>query len=127
MNANRRNPAVDAFLDEKAHPMRLEIDRLRDVMLSADPRIAETIKWGGPTFVLAGGRANLATIVLRGRSALTLFFQEGASIPDPDRLLSGDAAHVRTVRLDSLGAIDGAADGLSRIVRSFCDAGERGQ
>jgi hypothetical protein len=45
--------------------MRAEIDRLRQVVLAADPRITETIKWGGPT--------DLATILLRGRSALMLF------------------------------------------------------
>jgi hypothetical protein len=120
----RRNPDVDAFLDEKAHPMRAEIDHLRDVVLSADPRIAETVKWGGPTFVLPGSRANLATIVLRGRSSLTLFFQEGASLPDPHGLLSGTADHVRTVRFDSRDGIDAAAETLSGIVRAFCDANQ---
>jgi hypothetical protein len=122
----RRDPAVDAFLDGRDHPMRAEIDRLRDVVLSSDPRIVETVKWGGPTFVLAtDARANLATIVLRGRSALTLFFQEGASLPDPDGLLSGDAEHVRTVRFDSLDSIDRSSDALGRVVRAFCDARSR--
>jgi hypothetical protein len=122
MTADRRNPTVDTFLDEKAHPMRAEIDRLRQVVLSADERIDEAVKWGGPTFVLAGGRANLATITLRGRSAVTLFFQEGASLPDQHGLLSGDAAHVRTTRFESLADIDEAADALGEIVRTFCDA-----
>lgn len=118
----RRDRAVDAFLDERAHPMRAAVDRLRDLILSADPRVTETIKWGGPTFVLAGGRANLATIMLRGRSAVTLFFQEGASLPDPDGLLTGDADHVRTLRFESLAAIDHVQKPLQEIVRAFCKA-----
>ena len=120
--ADRRNPAVDAFLDERGHPMRTVIDRLRELVLSADPRITETIKWGGPSFVLPYSRANLATIMLRGRSAVTLFFQEGASLPDPHGLLSGSAEHVRTSRFESLAAIDRSTDDLGEIVRAFCDA-----
>jgi hypothetical protein len=118
----RRDPAVDAFLDERAHPLRAVIDGLRDLILAVDPRVAESIKWGGPTFVLTGTRANLATIVLRGRSAITLFFQEGASLPDPDGLLSGDADHVRTVRFESLAAVDQAREPLQKIVRAFSEA-----
>jgi hypothetical protein len=122
VTAARRDPSVDAFLDERNHPLRTVIDRLRDVILSADPRIVEMIKWGGPTFVLANSRANLATIVLRGQSTLTLFFQEGASLPDPHGLLTGTADHVRTTRFDSIAAIDRSTVALQRIVRDFCDA-----
>jgi hypothetical protein len=118
----RRDPAVDAFLDERAHPMRAVVDRLRHVILSADPRVTETIKWGGPTFGLTGSRSNLATIMLRGRSAVTLFFQEGASLPNPDGLLTGNADHVRTVRFESLAAVDQAQKPLQEIVRAFCNA-----
>jgi hypothetical protein len=122
VTAEKRNPTVDAFLDGRPHPMRSVIDRLRQVVLSADPRITEMIKWGGPTFVLADGGANLATIMLRGQSAVTLFFQEGASLPDPHGLLSGRAEHVRTTRFESIAAIDNSAKALRQIVRAFCDA-----
>ena len=122
MTAARLDPSVSAFLDERNHPLRTAIDRLRQVVLSADPRITETIKWGGPTFVLADSRANLATMVLRGQSALTLFFQDGASLPNPNGLLSGSADQVRTARFDSIAAIDRSADALQQVVRDFCDA-----
>lgn len=102
--------------------MRAVVDRLRDVVLSADPRISETIKWGGLTFVLAGSKANLATIMLRGRSAVTLFSQEGASLPDPAGLLTGNADHVRTARFESSAAIDEAQNAIGEIVRAFCSA-----
>jgi hypothetical protein len=122
MTADRRSRTVDTFLDGSRHPMRIVIDRLRQVVLSADPRITETIKWGGPTFVLADGTANLATIMLRGQSAVTLFFQEGASLPDPHGLLSGKAEHVRTTRFESIASIDKSATALKQIVREFCNA-----
>jgi hypothetical protein len=121
VTAIKRNPTVDAFLDGRRHPKRKEIDRLRQVVLSADPRMTEMIKWGGPTFVLAEGGANLATIMLRGQLAVTLFFQEGASLPDPDGLLSGRAEHVRTTRFESIAAIEKSAKALGQIVRAFCD------
>ncbi|MBX2796473.1 MAG: DUF1801 domain-containing protein [Myxococcales bacterium] len=114
-----RNADVDAFLDEKAHPLRTEIDHLRDTLLGADARLQESIKWGGPTFSLVGTRSNLGTITLRGKKAITLYLPEGASLPDPHGLLKGDAAHVRTARFASIAEIDAATNALRQLVTAF--------
>jgi hypothetical protein len=116
----RRSAEVEALLDERAHPMRVEIDRLRTVLLAADPRLTESVKWGGPTFSFADSSSPLATIVLRGTRALTLFFQEGAALPDPSRILHGEAAHVRTARFSSAKDIEEKEDALRALVRAFC-------
>ena len=38
------NPEVDQFLVEK-HPLTVEINRLRKIILETDDRIEEAIKW----------------------------------------------------------------------------------
>ncbi len=45
-----RNPDVDRWLDEAAHPLDAAVRRTRDIILDADDRVTETIKWKTPTF-----------------------------------------------------------------------------
>ena len=63
---------------------------------------------------------NLGTIILRGRAALTLFLPEGATLPNPHGLLTGEAAHVRTARFASLAEIEAAAGAIAELVGAFC-------
>lgn len=40
-----RNPGVDASLERWDNPMKGTVERAREVMLTADDRIGEVIKW----------------------------------------------------------------------------------
>lgn len=42
--------AVNALLDANMHPLRVEIDALRKVILEADARIEEGVKWNAASF-----------------------------------------------------------------------------
>lgn len=44
------NPEVSQFLDDLHHPMRTEIDHLREILLSAASDLSENIKWNGPNY-----------------------------------------------------------------------------
>lgn len=46
------NPEVSQFLDDLHHPMRTEIDHLREILLSAASDLSENIKWNGPNYTL---------------------------------------------------------------------------
>jgi len=46
----RKDPAVSQLLDASKHPLRKEIDALRTIILDADPRIAEGVKWNAASF-----------------------------------------------------------------------------
>jgi hypothetical protein len=46
----RFDPAVNALLDEHAHPLRKEIDLLRTIILGADRSIEEGVKWNTASF-----------------------------------------------------------------------------
>lgn len=45
-----QNPAVTNFLDELSHPLRNEIELLRNCILSAHLDLTENIKWNGPNY-----------------------------------------------------------------------------
>lgn len=50
-----RNPRVDAYIAKSAEFAQPILQRLRDVVHQACPDVEETIKWGSPSFVHAGG------------------------------------------------------------------------
>ncbi len=73
-----RNPEVDAWFDRYENPMKEVALRTRELMLDADERIGETIKWSTPTFIYRG---NLASFQPRAKQFVSLLFHTGASIP----------------------------------------------
>src|SRR5688572_18865985 len=52
--------------------------RIREVILEADPRIEECIKWQAPTFTFEG---NLASFFPKSKQHASLMFHQGALIP----------------------------------------------
>ena len=67
---------VETFLATLAHPQDVAIRRLRAVILAADPRIGEGIKWNAPSFHLDG--RHFATMQLRRADRLLLVLHLGA-------------------------------------------------
>jgi len=66
---------VDAFLETLEHPLRDDVVRVRQLILSALPDITEAIKWNAPSF-----RATefFATFNLRAKDEVQLIFHTGA-------------------------------------------------
>jgi hypothetical protein len=48
------NKEVTDFISVLHHPMQEVIDALRPVVLGADERLTENIKWNGPNYHVAG-------------------------------------------------------------------------
>jgi len=46
------NQEVTACLEALNHPLRKEIEALRNIILSADNRLEENVKWNGPNYCL---------------------------------------------------------------------------
>ncbi|MBP8879371.1 MAG: DUF1801 domain-containing protein [Flavobacteriales bacterium] len=44
------DPAVTSLLDASKHPLRKELDALRTIILGADARIEEGVKWNAASF-----------------------------------------------------------------------------
>ena len=59
MATSRFSPEVNALLDAHVHPLRTEIDQLRAIILSADARITEGVKWNAASFRITDWFATL--------------------------------------------------------------------
>jgi len=85
---------VDEFMAGLEHPLKPQIEALRAVILGADPRINESIKWNAPSFFI---EEHFATFRLRPAEILQIVFHTGAKsrenvtefeIDDPSGLLT---------------------------------------
>jgi len=95
---------------------------VRRVILDADPRITETVKWSTPTFSYLG---NVVSFQPRATKFVSLLFHEGASIPGHHPRLEGDGPHVRTMRFSDMADAEAGADELQAVVRAWCNSRER--
>lgn len=108
---------VDDWFVAKAHPLEAEMQRVRDLVLGADDRVTETIKWQTPTFVFEGNIASFSP----AKKLVSLMFHRGAEIPGEHPGLEGDARLVRTMRFESMESIEAGADELAAVIRAWCD------
>jgi hypothetical protein len=53
-----RNPEVDRWFEQAGHPLDEIMRRARDIILGADGRVTESIKWKTPTFAYRGNIAS---------------------------------------------------------------------
>lgn len=68
---------VDEFIAKLEHPLKAELEALRSIIVNANPKIEEDIKWGGPSFLY---KEDLATFNPRIKNYVALIFHKGALI-----------------------------------------------
>jgi len=113
-----RNPEVDRWFDEQQHPVDAAMRRARDIILGADDRVAESIKWKTPTFAYKGNIASFNP----SKNMVSIMFHRGAEIPGDHPRLEGDGNLVRTMRFADLDEVESGRVDLENVVRSWCEA-----
>jgi hypothetical protein len=112
-----RNPDVDRWFEQAGHPLEATMRRARDIILGADGRVTESIKWKTPTFAYRGNIASFNP----SKHLLSIMFHRGprsrASIPR----VEGDGRLVRTMRFADLGELEAGRADLEAAVRAWCD------
>jgi len=96
---------------------------VRDVILAADPRVSETIKWQSPTFVYRG---NIASINPQAKAYVSLMFHRGAEISGDHPELQGGGETARYMRFDSIEDVTAKRPALEAVVRAWCSDRDRG-
>src|SRR5262245_47707343 len=112
-----RNPEVDQWFDAQQHPMDAAMRRARDIILGADDRVTESIKWKTPTFAFQGNIASFNP----SKSVVSIMFHRGAEILGHHPRLEGDGKLVRTMRFTDVDDVDAGRADLERVIRAWCD------
>jgi hypothetical protein len=113
-----RNPAVDEWFAAYDNPQRDLVLAVRDVVLRADERVTETIKWKAPTFVYKG---NIASFYPKTKTHASLMFHRGAEIPDPSALLEGEGDVSRVARFLDADDLAAKQDALQELIRQWIE------
>lgn len=80
---------LTGFLDAQNHPLRMEIEQLRFLILSAETGLTESIKWNGPSYSFAG--EDRISMRINPPKQLQLIFHRGAKVkPQPKEKLIQD-------------------------------------
>ncbi|HSL11272.1 MAG TPA: DUF1801 domain-containing protein [Actinomycetota bacterium] len=116
-----RNPEVDRWFAERDHPMPEAMQLARDIILGADRRVTESIKWKTPTFAYEGNIASFNP----SKRLVSLMFHRGAEIPGRHPRLEGDGKLARTMRFSSLEEVKAGREDLAAVVRAWCDMKDR--
>jgi hypothetical protein len=112
-----QNPDIDIWFESARHPQEPAIRRVRDLILAADPRIEESIKWKTPTWSFKG---NIASINPQAKRYVSLMFHTGAQIPGEFPSLQGGGETTRYMQFADEGDVGGKQDELQAIVRAWC-------
>jgi hypothetical protein len=111
-----RNPDVDRWLDEAAHPL-AAVRRARNVILAADDRVTESIKWKTPTGAFKVNNASFNP----SKHLVSILFHRGAEIPGDHPRLEGDGKLARTMRFTDLEQLEAGRADLEAAIRAWCD------
>jgi hypothetical protein len=111
------NPDVDAWFGDLDHPLKDVMLRVRKVILGADKRVTEAIKWKSPTFMFEG---NLASIDPRSKKHVSLMFHQGAALPGNHPRLEGGGGTVRYMRFADSADVVAQRRDLEAAVRAWC-------
>jgi hypothetical protein len=112
-----RNPEVDRWLGQAGPPLDGTMRRAREIILGADDRVTESIKWKTPTFAFRGNIASFNP----SKHLLSIMFHRGAEIPGHHPRLEGDGRLVRTMRFADLEQLEAGRADLEAAIRAWCD------
>jgi hypothetical protein len=112
-----RNKEVDAWFARYDNPMKDVVLRMRAIILDADSRIEECIKWQAPTFTYRG---NLASFFPKAKEHASLMFHLGARIPGRHPRLEGGGDTGRFLKIGSVAEANAAKREIEAIVAAWC-------
>ncbi len=107
------------FADQRDNPLLGALELAREVILSADDRVEESIKWKTPTFSYEG---NIVSFTIGAKNFVSLMFHKGAKIPGDHPRLAGDGKQVRTMRFDDREDLADNRGDLEAVINAWCDS-----
>jgi hypothetical protein len=117
---------VETFLAALDHPLKPVILAIRQIILDADPSIAEAIKWNAPSFYTS---EHFATFQLRARDGVKVILHLGAktratsvsgiAIADPEGLLTWLAKDRASATFRDLQDIEARRSAFTDVIREW--------
>lgn len=121
---SKATPSVEELLAGLDHPLRDDIDALRQLIRSAVDGVQESVKWNSPSFALG---EHFATLRLTGKVPLQLILHLGAkksalpagAVADPDALLRWLGPDRACIDFERPGDVQRRSAALHAILRQW--------
>ncbi len=108
--------SVDDFMAALDHPLKAEVQAVREIILKAHPGITEQVKWNAPSFSYKG---YLVTFNLWAKEHIHLVFHNGAILTNTEGLLEGDYPDRRMFYLADRRAVKAKKAALVRLIKEW--------
>lgn len=131
MDTKNRNVEVTEFLDALKHPLRAEIEQLRQIILGSNTGLTENIKWNGPNYCY--NEQDSVTMKIQPPKLIQLVFHRGAKkiaqpkdrlIKDPSGLLTWKENDRAIATFKNTDEIIKAKQSLEEIIKDWIIATE---
>ena len=109
------NDVEDWFAARKP-PAEAALRRVREIILGADQRMTEYVKYGTVQFAFGGDMANF---VQTNKKTVSLMFNRGGRIEGSYPHLEGTGRAVRFMRFADVAEVEARAEELAEIVRAW--------
>lgn len=109
---------VAAYMATFEHPFKAEIAAVREIILAANPKLQERIKWNAPSFYFD---KDFAAFNPRQQAfaQLVIVFHDGAMIADRMGLLEGDYKDRRLAHFHSMEDVLAKKAALETVVNAW--------
>jgi uncharacterized protein YdhG (YjbR/CyaY superfamily) len=108
---------VDEFIRELDHPLKTEVEMVREIIKSVNKDITEQIKWNAPSFNYAG--QSLVTFNLWEKGRIHLVFHNPMISKVKSKLLEGDYDHRRMAYFSDRKDIEAKKTGLQKALKDL--------
>ncbi len=122
---------VTEYFKKLEHPLKLIVEALRKIILSADKEIAEQIKWNSPSYYYTGAmkdfdpkeyKRDIVVFNLHKKEYVLLVFPTGAAVDDASGLLEGKFPDGRkTAKFSNLTEIKAREKELKQVIKKWLE------
>jgi hypothetical protein len=113
----KTNTEIERWFAQTKSPAEAELRRVREIILRADPRVTEHVKYGTVMFAYEG---DFATFVQVQRRGVTLMLNRGSRIPGRFPHVEGDGPSARFMRFADRDEVESYAAELAKVVAAWC-------
>ncbi|TDH21260.1 DUF1801 domain-containing protein [Segetibacter sp. 3557_3] len=107
---------VDAYMKNLEHPLKAEIAVIRDILLHANKKIRERVKWNAPSFYY---KQDMATFNPRAKNHVHIVFHHPSIESISSAILTGDYIGRRMVYLHNTEEVNSQKAELENIMNEL--------
>jgi len=108
---------VELFMATFEHPLKAEVQAIREIILNVNKNISEAIKWHAPTFSYKN--QYLTTFNLNDKQRVRLILLNGAILNDKTGLLEGTDLNQRLVYFSNMDDVKAKRTALESAIRKL--------